>query len=58
MGEGGEDLSGLLTGAEPPPAGDIVAQIVGFGRLAGCSGGQGLGALSTLGLRVRNGRLA
>jgi cardiolipin synthase A/B len=31
MGEGGEDLSALLTGPEPAPKGDIVAQIVGTG---------------------------
>lgn len=31
MGEGGEDLSDLLTGPEPKPQGDIVAQIVGTG---------------------------
>ena len=31
MGEGGEDLSDLLTGPETPRAGDIVAQVVGTG---------------------------
>ena len=31
MGEGGEDLSGLLTGAAPASQGQVVAQIVGTG---------------------------
>lgn len=31
MGEGGEDLSALLTGPAPPSSGDVVAQVVGTG---------------------------